>query len=101
MAYVKQNWECGEMITADKLNHLEDGIANNGGNGFTIATLTYDHSDSNHDWYSCDVSADDIADILDNSGNVIFKLTPYEDYGTLDQYTEPFQGSCCISTFRT
>ena len=30
MAYVKQNWECGEMITADKLNHMEDGIAAGG-----------------------------------------------------------------------
>lgn len=47
MAYVKQNWECGEMITADKLNHMEDGIANAGGDcdcGFECteaqATLT-------------------------------------------------------------
>lgn len=28
MAYEKQNWDCGEVITADKLNHIEDGIAN-------------------------------------------------------------------------
>mgnify|MGYP002520365324 CR=1 FL=1 len=31
MAYVKQNWECGQVITADKLNHMEDGIENAGG----------------------------------------------------------------------
>ncbi len=31
MAYEKQNWECGETITADKLNHMEDGIENAGG----------------------------------------------------------------------
>ena len=31
MAYEKQNWECGQVITADKLNHMEDGIANAGG----------------------------------------------------------------------
>ena len=30
MAYVKQNWECGQVITADKLNHMEDGIAAGG-----------------------------------------------------------------------
>ena len=26
MAYEKQTWVCGETITADKLNHMEDGI---------------------------------------------------------------------------
>ena len=26
MAYTKQTWECGDTITADKLNHMEDGI---------------------------------------------------------------------------
>lgn len=28
MNYEKQTWECGETITAEKLNHIEDGIAN-------------------------------------------------------------------------
>lgn len=31
MAYEKQTWQCGETITADKLNHMEDGISENGG----------------------------------------------------------------------
>ena len=26
MAYEKQTWECGEVISAEKLNHIEDGI---------------------------------------------------------------------------
>lgn len=26
MAYVKQTWQNGQIITADKLNHMEDGI---------------------------------------------------------------------------
>lgn len=29
MAYEKQIWENGDVITADKLNHIEDGIENN------------------------------------------------------------------------
>lgn len=33
MAYVKQNWETGELITSQKLNHMEDGIAEGGGGG--------------------------------------------------------------------
>lgn len=27
--YVKTNWQTGDIITAEKLNHIEDGIANN------------------------------------------------------------------------
>lgn len=33
MAYEKHTWECGEEITAQKLNHMEEGIANAGGGG--------------------------------------------------------------------
>ena len=28
MAYEKQTWTNGEVITQEKLNHMEDGIAN-------------------------------------------------------------------------
>ena len=31
MAYEKQTWECGDVISAEKMNHMEDGIANAGG----------------------------------------------------------------------
>ena len=27
MAYTKQTWQTGDTVTADKLNHMEDGIA--------------------------------------------------------------------------
>lgn len=30
MAYEKQTWACGDTITAEKLNHMEDGIAQGG-----------------------------------------------------------------------
>lgn len=30
MAYEKHTWECGEPITADKLNNIEDGISDGG-----------------------------------------------------------------------
>lgn len=35
MAYTKHTWECDELITADKLNNIEDGIeeAISGGGG--------------------------------------------------------------------
>ena len=33
MAYEKQTWTRGDVITAEKLNHMEDGIASGGGGG--------------------------------------------------------------------
>lgn len=39
MAYKKQTWVTGEVITKEKLNHMEDGIANGGGGGVFIANL--------------------------------------------------------------
>lgn len=33
MSYEKQTWATGEVITADKLNHMEDGISQSGGGG--------------------------------------------------------------------
>lgn len=33
MAYVKQTWTSGETVTAAKLNHMEDGIAEGGSGG--------------------------------------------------------------------
>lgn len=35
MAYEPKTWECGETITADDLNHMEQGIANSGG-GYSV-----------------------------------------------------------------
>jgi len=31
MSYVKNTWATGDVVTADKLNHIEDGIASAGG----------------------------------------------------------------------
>ena len=50
MAYQKQNWQTGETITAQKLNHIEDGISNNTGGGSSDNVLTveayFDSSDN-------------------------------------------------------
>lgn len=51
MAYTKHTWETGQVITADKLNHMEDGIADGGGGGVLIVhqvgeapSYTLDHT---------------------------------------------------------
>lgn len=43
MSYEKQTWQTGDVITAEKLNHMEDGIASGGGGGssdFSTAEVT-------------------------------------------------------------
>lgn len=47
MAYIPTDWQTGDTITADKLNNIEQGIANASGAvivGYTISngTLTFD-----------------------------------------------------------
>ena len=29
MAYTPTNWQTGDVVTAEKMNHIEDGIKNN------------------------------------------------------------------------
>lgn len=40
MSYDKQNWQTGDVITANKLNHIEDGIAGAGGGGVLVVNVT-------------------------------------------------------------
>lgn len=36
--YVPTEWECGDVITADRMNHIEQGIANAGGGSSDFST---------------------------------------------------------------
>ena len=38
MSYTKQTWQTGDIITAAKLNHMEDGISGGSGGGVLITT---------------------------------------------------------------
>lgn len=41
MSYEKQTWKTGDIITADKLNHIENGIGSSGGwGGWLIVDLS-------------------------------------------------------------
>ena len=46
MAYDKHIWTCGETITTEKLNHMEDGIAEAGsGGGTDYITMSWTSED--------------------------------------------------------
>lgn len=44
MAYEPKEWACGEVVTADALNHIEQGIAEAGGSGTSLVTNVYELS---------------------------------------------------------
>ena len=79
MAYEPTVWKNGDIITADKLNHIEDGIVTTGGGGtqigipVVVATIERGSMGSVSGW-----SGFDIADILqtDENGNIV-KLLAY------------------------
>lgn len=63
MSYTKQTWNTGDVITAQKLNHMEDGIANC---GLFVVTITND--DGN---YSCDKTNEEIYNAWLSGANVV------------------------------
>ena len=63
MAYSKTTWANGDTITAEKLNKMEDGIANAGGKGLINITET---TDDNIITYTLSASYNDIVAMLEN-----------------------------------
>ena len=54
MSYTKQTWQTGDIITADKLNHIEDGIGNGAGN--LVPTFTI----QNENTVTCDKTYEEV-----------------------------------------
>ena len=69
MAYEPKTWECGETITAEDLNRIEEGVADALANGFTV---TFEENESS---WVCDKTFAEIkANILSgNTTNVVMK----------------------------
>ena len=49
MSYEQQNWVTGNRITAEKLNHMEQGISSAGGG--TALIIRYDHTEVNQNYH--------------------------------------------------
>ena len=65
MSYTKQAWETGDLITAAKLNHIEDGV--DGAYGMVVvATMT-----TEDDTTTLDKTYQDISDAL-TAGKVVY-----------------------------
>ena len=59
MSYTPTNWKRGDVITAEKLNNMEQGIRN----APTIATVTIGHDENTSVSYIAD---SDLAYLIDN-----------------------------------
>ena len=79
MAYEKQTWVNGDVITAEKMNHMEDGIADAGG-GDTDAFVINVSRDTDKPWiFVSDKSLDEIgtAYIAGKQLEVVFENHTY------------------------
>ena len=114
MAYEKQTWQCGEVVTADKLNHMEDGIeqASQGGGGdaSTVTMHTIDAGTSDEYTYISEEDANkvfnryplgyklaQIADGVDSGAQIgmhLVQATP-----TLTVYTGSAEGMNMLMAF--
>lgn len=70
MAYSKQTWATGDTITAAKLNHMEDGIANNG--EFRI-TFNVAQTESG---YACDKTYAEVVEAYQNGMTLVVYVEP-------------------------
>ena len=74
MSYNKQTWETGQVITAEKLNHMEKGIED--GNAIPICRVFI-----NYDVYTEQYSTDSIlADTLAAVANGALLILIYQEY---------------------
>lgn len=59
MAYTPTEWQSGDIVTSEKLNKIENGIASTGGGGVMYVTISYDEVDG-EPVYSADKTIDEI-----------------------------------------
>lgn len=72
MSYTPTTWSCGDTITAEKLNKLENGLAEccGGGSGL-ICTATVSVNADNYECYVLDKTWQEIHDAMAQGRNVI------------------------------
>lgn len=79
MSYTKQTWATGDVITANKMNHMEDGIASNEGSsgGSMLIEMVFDQSAEN---YTSSVSYSDVVDAFKAGTPIIIHIPAKYEY---------------------
>lgn len=73
MSYTPTNWATGDIITAEKLNNMESGIANK---NIIIASIA---SEDAGQTYTCDKTVAEMKNFLE-AGGVVFASVPQPPY---------------------
>ncbi len=88
MAYTKQTWKTGEVITEEKLNHMEDGIAGaSGEQSVVICGINcgdYAAPDNQRHSVVSEYTFDEIVGMLSNDVPVMAHI--YSDDGSVHEY---------------
>ena len=81
MSYSKQTWVNGEVITAEKLNHMEDGIEGAGGGG--SSALVVNVTQDNPNKFTMDKTWDEIKSA---GGNILIQMLFEDELGVYNAY---------------
>ena len=81
MAYEKNTWASGDVVTSAKLNHMEDGIAEGGSGGTPIINTTRTVGSNNSTVFTFDKTFAEVKAMLD-AGQVPVVKCVYESNGT-------------------
>ena len=85
MSYTKQNWQSGDTITANKLNHMEDGIADGGGGGGVVVV----HITEEDDVATLDKTWNELQELL-SSGALVATLWETSGFTTMQFLTQAY-----------
>lgn len=97
MAYEKQTWECGDVVTAEKLNHIEEGIesaSESGGDTVETKIVTITASGTERSGATTlrnmalsDATYQEIREYIDSDNtNVIFHINVNLGYGAIRKF---------------
>ena len=91
MSYTKQNWQSGDTITATKLNHMEDGIADGGG-------VVVVHVTDEDDVLTLDKTWNELQELL-SSGALVATLWETDGFTTMQFLTQAhsFDGTYAVA----
>lgn len=84
MSYEKQTWVNGEVITADKLNHMENGIGEGSGGTVTInARVTRDAQSGECTIEELDKTFEEVVSLFENGTDFRVAVELYESVGDM------------------
>lgn len=70
MAYTPTTWATGDIVTAEKLNKLERGVADAGGYPVIEFALSYNSENEEYEVSACSMTPDEVATNIKTTGDV-------------------------------